>query len=208
METIIIFTGGDHPDLDIVDDLPHADLIIAADSGYETAVGLGYRVDVLVGDMDSITTTPLPDHVIVERHSTDKDQTDLDLAIELAMREDPSRLVLVGGTGGRHDHELASTLLLGSRRWEGLDELDWFSSRSRIHVARTRRVIHGDIGSTLSLIPIGGEATGINTRGLKWELRDDTLPSGSTRGVSNVVVQPIVEVSLTTGCLLLVIPLS
>ncbi|MEX1134278.1 MAG: thiamine diphosphokinase [Acidimicrobiia bacterium] len=206
MDTILIFAGGDHLRPELAQELPVPDLIVAADSGYEAAISLGYRVDVVVGDMDSIITSPLPDHVIVERYPVDKDQTDLDLAFERAIREDPGRLVIVGGTGGRHDHELATAGLICSDRWSIVEEIDWISSRSRSHVVRQRRQVHGDIGATVTLLPVGGEVEGINTRGLKWDLTDSSLEPGSTRGVSNVMLAPVADIWLVTGCLLVVFP--
>ena len=208
METILIFNGGDRPGNALIDDLPTPDLIVAADSGYDVAVELGFTVDVLVGDMDSLTTDPLPDHVIVEKHPVDKDQTDLDLALELVIREDPVRVVIIGGTGGRHDHELATSQMLCSDRWAAIDELDWFSDRSRAHVVHHRRIIHGDVGTTLSLIPIGSDVTGVTTKGLKWELHDGVLKVGSTRGISNVMRSPIADIRVETGCLLAVLPVQ
>lgn len=206
MSTILIFTGGNVPDGSIVDDLPSPDLIIAADSGYDIASSLGVPVDVVVGDMDSIAATELPGHVIKEQHPADKDQTDLDLAMELALREDPTRLVVVGGAGGRHDHELGVAALIASPRWSSVDELDWLSERSRVHVVRGRRILHGDIGATVSLIPVGGDALGITTRGLRWELRGGSLPSGSSRGLSNILTMPVVDIRVEAGCLLAIFP--
>lgn len=206
METILIFAGGPIPPKDLASELPNADLIVAADSGYDTALSLGYTVDVIVGDFDSITSTPLPDHVIIERHPTDKDQTDLDLALELAMREEPERIAVVAGTGGRQDHELATATLVCSERWAAVEDLDWFSERSRSHVVRGRRLLHGDVGSTVSLLAMGGPAEGITTRGLAWEMANDTLQLGSTRGVSNVMKAPVIDVTVASGCLLVVFP--
>lgn len=206
METILIFAGGALPQVDLADEIPTADLVVAADSGYDTAVHLGFRVDVLVGDMDSISSAPLPEHVIVERHPVDKDQTDLDLALELAMREDPLRLVVIGGAGGRLDHEVAIVGLLCSERWSPIEELDWVSSRGRAHVVRRRRTLHGDVGTTVSLIPVGGAVTGITTTGLLWELHGATFEPGSTWGVSNVLRAPIADVRIDSGCLLVVFP--
>jgi thiamine pyrophosphokinase len=206
MDTVLIFAGGDHLRPELASELPVPDLVVAADSGYEAAISLGYRVDVVVGDMDSITTSPLPDHVIVDRHPTDKDQTDLDLAIELAIREDPGRIVIVGGTGGRHDHELATAGLICSSRWEQVEEIDWISSRSRSHVVRKRRMVHGDVGARVTLLPVGGGVEGITTRGLQWDLSDAHLPPGSTRGVSNVMRAPVADISTSAGCLLVIFP--
>lgn len=206
MDTILIFAGGDLPTQDLAGELPAVDLVIAADSGYHAAEHLGYRVDVLVGDMDSIGDVSLPRHVTIHRHPEDKDHTDLDLALELANREQPSRVVVVGGTGGRFDHELSISGLLGAQRWAGIEELDWISPRGRAHVVRGRRILHGDVGATVSLVPIGGPASGITTNGLHWELHGDTLDAGSTRGVSNLMRSPVADIRVETGCLLVVYP--
>ena len=206
MDTILIFAAGDGLRPEVAQDLPLADMVVAADSGYEAAVALGFRVDVVVGDLDSIATDPLPDHVIVERHDVDKDQTDLDLALELAMREDPERVVVVGGAGGRHDHELAAFQLICSPRWRAVNELDWISNRSRSHVVRRHRVVHGDIGATVTLLAVGEQVEGLTTRGLAWELRDATLEPGSTWGVSNVMRGPVADIWITSGCVLVVYP--
>ena len=206
MDTILIFAGGDLPDAGIAEELPSADLVVAADSGYDVAEHLGFRVDVLVGDLDSVETSPIPRHVIVERHPVDKDQTDLDLALELAIREDPSRVVVIGGTGGRFDHEMSTVGLLCSDRWGVIDELDWVSSRSHAYVLRRRRILHGDVGALVSLIPVGGPVTGLTTNGLQWELDGDTFDAGTTRGVSNVMRAPVADIRIDSGCLLVVFP--
>jgi len=206
MDTILIFAGGDLLEAGIADELPSADLVVAADSGYDAAEQLGFRVDVLVGDLDSIVSAPIPRHVIVERHPVDKDQTDLDLALELAVREEPSRVVVIGGTGGRFDHEMSTVGLLCSDRWSVVDELDWVSSRSRAYILRRRRILHGDVGALVSLIPVGGPVTGLTTSGLQWELDGDTFDAGTTRGVSNVMRSPVADIRIESGCLLVVFP--
>lgn len=205
MDTVLIFTGSEAPQIEMSEDLPRPDLVVAADSGYDYAVRLGYRVDVLVGDMDSITTTEIPRHVIIERHPTDKDASDLDLALDLVARDAPERVVIVGGAGGRLDHELSTAGLLCSDRWRRIDELDWVSTRGWAYVVRRRRIIHGDAGSTLSLIAMGGDVTDVHTSGLKWDLGGDTLTYGSTRGLSNVMRGPIVDIRIGEGCLLAVV---
>lgn len=204
METVLIFGGGDAPLPQIVDDLPKPDLVVAADSGYDVAVELGYRVDVLVGDFDSIVETEFPDHLIVERHPPNKDATDLELALALVARESPSRVVVVGASGGRLDHELAVAGLLCSDRWADIDEIDWISDRGSAHVVRGRRIIHGDVGAHVSLIPMNGDAQDVTAKGLKWALDKEDLPAGSTRGVSNIMQGPIADIKVDDGCLLVV----
>ena len=206
MTTLLIFAGGDFPDTDLASEIPTADLVVAADSGFDVALHLGFRVDALVGDMDSISQVPIPKDVRVERHPADKDQTDLDLALEFAVNEGPSRVIVVAGTGGRFDHELSTSGLLCSDRWAVIDEIDWLSSRGWAHVVRDRRIVHGDVGATVSLIPVGGPATGVSTVGLKWELTGALLEPGSTWGVSNLMRAPVADIAVESGCLLVVFP--
>lgn len=205
-DVVLIMAGGEATSPETSADLPRPDLVVAADSGYDAAVELGYPVDVLVGDMDSIQSTDIPDGVVVERHPVDKEATDLELALELVSREAPSRVVVVGGSGGRLDHELAVAALLCSDRWTEIDEIDWRSDRGWAHVVRRRRMLHGDAGATVTLLAVGGEATGVTTRGLKWNLDGDKLAPGSTRGVSNVMSGPVTDIRVDDGVLLVVFP--
>lgn len=206
METVLIFAGGDSRTDLLAEELPEAGLIIAADSGYDLAVGAGYAVDVLVGDMDSIETEVIPGHVVVERHSTDKDATDLELALARVISQTPQRVVVVGGAGGRVDHEIATAALLCSERWEGIDEIDWVTDRGWSYVIRGRRILHGDAGDLISLIPMGGSAHEVTTKGLRWDLTSATMYPGTTWGVSNEFAGPVADIRVGTGCLLAVVP--
>lgn len=205
MSTILVFAGGDTPLPHIIDDLPRGDFVVAADGGYDTALEFGYAVDALVGDFDSISEAEIPEHVIVERHPVDKEATDLELALMLVARETPSRVVVVGASGGRLDHELAVAGLLCSERWDGIEEIDWVSNRGYAHVVRGARMIHGDVGALVTLVPMHGDAVGVTTKGLRWELRGETLPAGTTRGVSNVMEAPVASIQIGSGCLLVVV---
>lgn len=206
METVLIFAGGDSPADRLAEELPEADLIIAADSGYDVAVGAGYAVDVLVGDMDSIVTEVIPGHVHVEEHSTDKDATDLELSLAHIMDRVPQRVVVVGGAGGRVDHEIAAAALLCAERWEGIDEIDWVTDRGWSHVIRGHRIVHGDAGALISLIPMGGAVHGVTTKGLRWNLASATMHPGTTWGVSNEFTGPVADIRIGSGCLLAVVP--
>jgi thiamine pyrophosphokinase len=205
MGTVVIFAGGDIPPREVLADLPTPDLVVAADGGHHSAQALDVKVDVLVGDLDSVQGS-LPDHVLIERHPTDKEATDLELAMELVLRDWPERIVVVGGAGGRVDHEIATATMLCSSRWAGIDEIDWMSGRGRAHVVRGRRRLHGDMGQVVSLIPFGGPAEEVRTTGLRWELDGETLEPGTTRGVSNILAAPVAEVSVGRGVVLVVFP--
>ncbi len=198
----MIFAGGDRPPESVAEDLPTPDTVMAADGGYDTAVALGFGVDVLVGDLDSLSAEEIPGHVLIERHPEDKDATDLDLAMQLAVRESPERIVIVGGSGGRIDHELAVATLVCSHRWDSVAEIDWVSGRGTAYVIRGRRTIHGDVGTTITLLALGYPAEEIETNGLRWELKGETIAPGSTRGVSNQFRLPVADIRVPKGCLL------
>lgn len=206
MSIVIVFAAGDPPPPQVAGDLPVAQLVVAANGGLEVARTLGHPVDIVIGDLDSVDRASLPDHVVIEEHPRDKDATDLELAMARVAGDAPERIVVVGGSGGRLDHELAVAGVICSERWAEVDEIDWISGRGRAHVVRGARRLHGDIGATMSLLAMGGPATGVTTRGLFWELADDVLAPDAARGVSNRLVAPVVEIRVGSGTLLAVFP--
>ena len=111
------------------DELPAPDLVIAADSGYQIAHALGFDVDTLIGDMDSVgPLDEIPATTTIIRFPVEKDATDLELAFELAVREQPQRIVLVGAEGGRFDHELNAVAMICSDRWRFVPDIAWVRS--------------------------------------------------------------------------------
>lgn len=207
MSSIIIFAGGESSPSTLIGELPVPDLVIAADSGYGNAETLGFAVDVLIGDLDSLNHATSPNPAIETiRHPRDKDATDLELAFEYALRSQPRRIVLVGAEGGRFDHELSAISVLAGDRWATVPEIDWVRTDGNCHVIRGARRLQGDPGAYLSLIAIGGDAHGVTTVGLAWELSSQTLYAGSSRGISNQFKKPEVVVRVETGVLLAVVP--
>ena len=59
-------------------------------------------------------------------------------------------------------------------------------------------------GDTVSLLPMGGDALGVTTAGLRWQLADATLRAGRSRGLSNEIVEAPASVSIDRGALLVV----
>lgn len=204
----LIFVGGDGPDARVVAHLDRSALVIAADSGWSHAVALGFEPDELVGDMDSIDARDLAtarSHpVAVHQFPADKDATDAELAISRALEHGCDDITVVSGLGDRLDHLLAMTHSLA-----GVDaNVTAYIGTARIRFASPSRECSFTVrkGSLVSLIPLGGDATGVNTRGLKWNLTGDTLNVLESRGVSNVATTHLVTVTTTTGCIAVVQP--
>ncbi|MSO94356.1 MAG: thiamine diphosphokinase [Thermoleophilia bacterium] len=207
--TVIVVAGGDVSAALLPGVLPDADTVIAADGGVDRALALGLHIDVAVGDFDSVTPAGLSAAEAagarVERHPTAKDATDLELALDAAIALDPTRIVVVGSDGGRLDHLLGSMELLGLERYAGA-EIDAYLGAATAHVIRGSRTLVGVPGELVSLLPLHGAAEGITARGLEYELEGETLPAGTSRGVSNVFSASEARITVTHGCLLAICP--
>lgn len=207
VETIVVFAGGDPPPASVLEDLPKSAYVIAADSGFDHAHRLGVGVHLLVGDLDSISVEGLGIAANVEQHPTDKNATDLAIALDAAARRKPSQVIVVGGSGGRIDHFLANAALLAASVYSEL-KLTWLPGTAAIHVVRDRIELAGAPGDVVSLLPYGGPARGVSTRGLRWPLQDAVLAPGTSLGVSNQMVYTTATVELADGVLLTVQPHS
>jgi len=203
MRTVVVLSGG--PGFPTVADLPAGATVIAADGGAELARTLGLRVDLVVGDLDSISAETLAGIEHVERHAAEKDATDLELALGAALKLEPERVLVLGGGGGRLDHLLGELLLLAAEAYAGV-RVDAQFGAAAVHVVRGERTLHGRPGDLISLLAVHARASGIVTDGLVYPLRRETLEPGSSRGVSNVFAEPRARISLEGGVLLAVRP--
>jgi thiamine pyrophosphokinase len=204
-ETVLVFAGGDPPPVSVLLGLPPGAYVIAADSGFDHATRLGVKVDLLVGDLDSISAAGLGLAGEIEQHPTDKNATDLAIALDAAARTKPSQVIVVGGSGGRIDHLLANAALLAAPAYSGL-ELTWLPGHATIHVVRDRIELSGSPGDIVSLLPYGGPARGVSTVGLRWPLNGADLGPGTSLGVSNQMIATAATVKLDDGVLLAVQP--
>ena len=206
---VLVFAGGDPPGPAGLALTRGADVVIAADSGLAHARALGVRVDLVIGDLDSVDPAELDaavaDGAVVERHPAAKDATDLELALDAALARDATAIHVVGVAGGRLDHFLGNVLLLASPRYAPA-RVDAHVGGSHVIVVHDHGALDGTPGQLCSLLPLGGPAVGVLTAGLRYPLRRETLPPGTTRGVSNEFLGSHASVSLDSGVLLAVIP--
>lgn len=210
--TVVVVTGGEPLDPHVADDLPADALVVAADSGVDHAIAIGRRVDIAVGDFDSVTADGLQRSVDagarIDRHPRAKDRTDLEIALDvvLALTPPPERVVVLGGAGGRLDHFLANALLLAAPAYAALRGLEARMGAARVRVVRDRVELTGRPGELVTLLAVGGPACGVRTEGLVYPLHGEPLEPGSTRGVSNELVGSSAKVTIEHGVLLAVLP--
>lgn len=182
--------------------------IIAADGGARLARACGLRVDVVIGDVDSIDAGELERlraaGAQVLCHPADKDETDLELALKWAAAREYRRLRVFGAFGNRLDQTLANVQLLALEEARDCD-LQMLDGRQRVRLLRPgAHELCGAPGDTISLLPLQGAARGISSEGLRWELSDDALAPGPARGVSNLMTAAPARLRLREGLLLLV----
>jgi thiamine pyrophosphokinase len=210
-ETVVVLAGGDPVKRVLRALLPESVTVVAADSGLEQAARLGLRVDIVVGDLDSVDPAALAAAetagATIERHPVAKDHTDLELAVRTAQRLGAPRVIIVGAWGGRIDHELANLLLLASPTYAAL-HLEAVGAGGRIVAVHDRAELTGRAGDLVTLLAVGGPAHGVTTDGLEYPLRGETLEPGATRGVSNVLLGTRATVELTSGSLLAMLPIT
>ncbi len=208
MNRIVIFANGNLPDLDKARAILRPDdFILCADGGTRHALGLGLTPNLVIGDMDSIEShewkhlenTGVP----VELFPHDKNETDLELAINKALEVKPMRVIILAALGGRMDHTLANISLLADPRLASVDiRLD--DGVEEILFCRDQVQVHGSSGDFVSLIPWGSPVRGVQTENLKWQLTNEILYVEKTRGVSNEMTDKTASVKIGSGLLLVV----
>ncbi|MCY4632725.1 MAG: thiamine diphosphokinase [bacterium] len=200
-----VVAGGEAPDPAQLGELTRPQIIVAADSGADVARSLGLIPDVIVGDFDSVTPAGAAAAGEQRRFPTDKDATDLALALAEALRTGAGSLTMVGGAGGRLDHLLGNVAVLAAEGLAGVS-VDALMGPARLWVVRRSRTIGGAVGQIVTLLAHGGSATGVRTTGLRWALAGETLDAGSSRGVSNEFTSPEATVTLESGVILAIRP--
>ena len=172
--------------------------VVAADAGVDRARSLGWRVDVAVGDFDSLD----PQHAA--RLPRDKDATDLELALDVALEAAPARVLVAGIEGGRPDHALANLLVASSDRFARL-EIELSLEGGRAWVVRDELTGSLPAGAVVSLVAVHGPATA-SVDGVRWPLDHDLLDAGSTRGVSNRSTGGALTLAVHDGTVLCIAP--
>jgi thiamine pyrophosphokinase len=194
-------------------------LVIAADGGARHARDLGLALDRWVGDGDSIDPAALKalaaSGVPIELVEAEKDASDTELALLAAVAAGADEITILGALGGpRTDHALVNVALLGLGALDGRQTRLFDERAARITLvkasasgldsASVAAELAGRVGDLVTLVPIGGDAVGVATRGLRYPLAGETLNAGTSRGLSNVRTSQVATVSLSRGRLLVI----
>jgi thiamine pyrophosphokinase len=235
MRIVIIANGTPPAHRDIDRWLRNNDTLLCADGGAKAALALNLSPRHVIGDFDSLTPDELSAlearGAMLHRHPAHKDETDLELALLMALRifttehtesTEKSKkssvssvisvvereIIVLGALGGRIDHELANMLLLAMPALKGARVVLAHGAEQLFAIdardGETTARLQGHAGDIVSLLPFNGDAHGITTAGLEYPLRDESLFVGPARGVSNVLLANEGNVTLRAGMLLCV----
>ena len=203
-----IFIGGEVDKSALETAIPENALIIAADSGYDNAKLLGYaeRCDYIVGDFDSTKEKAFCSRAKIVRVPAEKDETDTQLALDIAIENGADDISIVGGLTGRLDHTLSNVYLLEylaslgiyATICDGKNRVRYLKERSSLLIPKSDYKYFG-------LVPADKEVKGVTINGAKYNLSNAKLEkSNPSFAISNEVSESFAMVSCKKGGLFVI----
>lgn len=212
MRTIMISGGNIDRDfaLDFLRE-KQADHLIAVDSGLKFCHEQGIRPDYIVGDFDSLKDGILCFYerdpgIHIKRLIPEKDDSDTECAMHLAMELKSDEIWLLGATGTRIDHLMANLQLLvyASQRKIPMFIAD---PNNLITVIGSNTVLQKEkqYGRYVSFFSMGDEVIGLTLKGFKYPLTEYHLTNASCGlSLSNEILDDRAEVTFRSGILVMI----
>ena len=204
--TVFIIANGEMRDYNFSKTaLADCDYILACDGGLRHCHAMNVLPSYIIGDMDSADQELLSYYkdVPLMRFVPEKDQTDLELAIEKACDLKADSIVILGGLGKRLDHQLANIHTL-AQALEGGAAAEMWDENTKIRLINDYCKINKNDGALVTLLPLTTTVESIVTKGLKYPLENEDLSVGYARGVSNEFTDTWAEITIKSGLLLVV----
>ena len=203
MKRAVIFSGGAFEKPDWVT-LPKDAMILCADSGLRHARALGISPDWVLGDFDSSSEQPEGESVL--RYPPEKDDTDTQSTLNLAIRRGAKNILILGATGGRLDHFIGNMGLLGYGRQKGVNVI-LADAQNYICLVENGHIIRKDsqFGKYVSFFAAGETVEGLTLKGFKYPLDHYRLTTDNCgRTVSNEIQEEKAKVLYEKGSLLMI----
>ncbi|HSQ89666.1 thiamine diphosphokinase [Romboutsia sp.] len=184
------------------------DYIICADGGANHAYKMDIVPDYIIGDLDSVQFDIINYYkncgVRFEEFPSKKNETDTELCIYLADKLNAKEIHFIGSLGGRIDHTIANVnLLYYVRKMDIVPKI--ISEKEQIYIAiNEEKIIHGNKGDTISIIPINGDAKGVTLTNLEYPLNNYDMKFYLPLGISNVMLSKECKVRVDDGSLLII----
>jgi thiamine pyrophosphokinase len=184
------------------------DFIICVNGGSSHALAIGVRPDLLIGDLDSLPDQDRKNIMnanpeLIE-YPTEKDKSDLEIALNYALEMNPARIIIFGALGGkRADHAFINPPLLALALRKNIPAI-MIDEIHEISLHDKSFIVDGKCGDILSLFALSEAVRSIRTEGLKYPLNNEEFFFPSTRGLSNELTGSRASVNFSSGLLLTV----
>lgn len=180
----VIFCSGDIKDYSRLRQRSFEDiLVLCADGGLRHTETLGIVPAVIIGDNDSwIREYSTSAKVLV--YPTKKDFTDTHLCIDYAIEQGCLEIEILGGFGGRHDHEYSHYCLMAYALKKGV-RVKMTDEHNDIWMESKPFVLHKTGRKYVSFFPYGGDVEGFSVKGLEYSAENLTLFCGLVQATSN-----------------------
>ncbi|MBO5845732.1 MAG: thiamine diphosphokinase [Clostridia bacterium] len=196
-----IYTGGTIYPENITEHPKSDDIRIAADGGYNNATLLGEKVDIALGDFDSLgkAADEIPENVEKIKVPAEKDETDTQLAVNLALSRGADDLVIIGGLDGRLDHTLSNLAILEAMSEMGVHCVMTNGQNRARYIRSTSTLIARSGFKYLSIIAADESVKGVSAEGCKYPLKNARLSRKFQYAVSNEIVGNCALISVKKG---------
>ena len=196
-----IYTGGTIYPENITEHPKSDDIRIAADGGYNNATLLGEKVDIALGDFDSLgkAADEIPENVEKIKVPAEKDETDTQLAVNLALSRGADDLVIIGGLDGRLDHTLSNLAILEAMSEMGVHCVMTNGQNRARYIRSTSTLIARSGFKYLSIIAADESVKGVSAEGCKYPLKNARLSRKFQYAVSNELVGNCALISVKKG---------
>ncbi len=201
---VIVGNGEDWQREKVLSYCQRADFIIAADNGLSLLHKLDIVPDLIMGDLDSVSTNLLEqfDRTPIEKFSAKKDYSDLELSIKKAISMNPREIILLAVTGTYFDHSYAAIINL-FRNDKSDIELKIVTSNSLIFPIKKKTTLRNLKGRRFSLFPLGS-IKNFSMKGAQYQFCQNNLKF-TDYSLSNVIIADELEINLDEGMLFCVL---
>lgn len=211
-----LLVGGaptEHKGLDFVLENCSFDTIIAVDAGYAALVERGIAPHHVFGDFDSFGFIPqeVEGGACVHPFDPHKDFTDMDLALNFAIGEGFTHIIMCDGLHARLDHSLANLQLMAAAARKG--QRVWGITEEEVVVALDAEgeLDHLEIAAgsqgICSVLAHSDSVSGVYETGLAYGLEDAQLTNCFPLGISNELTGAPARISLDAGSAWIFLPL-
>lgn len=204
---VLIVSGGNIEINLLKEILKDYEQIIAVDKGLESLHELNKTPNYIVGDLDSIKNEILELYKNVEicKYNPEKDYTDTDLGLKLALSLKPEKITIIGGIGTRIDHTLANIHILKNCLGKNI-KCEILDSHNKIYLIDSYTEIEKKniYGKYFSIIPLTSKAKGITLKGFKYPLNNYILEIGKSLGISNEIIEEKASIEIREGILIVI----